>query len=38
MEISYANIDVYSAKIYNRTLTEVILHNYLYDKQSFNIE
>ena len=36
---NYANIDVYSAKIYNKALTEEeVLHNYLYDKQTFNIE
>ena len=36
---SYANMNVYSAKIYNKALTEEeVLHNYLYDKQTFNIE
>ena len=36
---SYANMDVYSAKIYNKALTEEeVLHNYLYDKQTFNME
>ena len=38
-DTSYANMDVYSAKIYNKALTEEeVLHNYLYDKQTFNIE
>ena len=36
---SYANMDVYSARIYNKALTaEEVLHNYLYDKQTFNLE
>ena len=36
---SYANMNVYSAKIYNKALTEdEVMHNYLYDKQTFNIE
>ena len=36
---SYANMDVYSAKIYNKALTdEEVLHNYLYEKQTFNLE
>ena len=36
---SYANIDVYSAKVYDKALTkEEITHNYNYDKQRFNLD
>ena len=36
---SYANMNVYSARIYTKALTEdEILHNYLYDVEKFNIE
>jgi len=35
---SYANMNVYSARIYTKALTEEeILHNYYYDKEKFNI-
>ena len=36
---SYANMNVYSARIYTKALTEEeILHNYNYDKEKFNLE
>ena len=36
---SYANMNVYSARIYNQALTSnEIVHNYNYDKQRFNID
>ena len=35
----YSNVLLYQAKFYNRELSEEeVLHNYLYDKQTFNIE
>lgn len=36
---SYTNMNVYSARIYTKALTEdEILHNYLYDVEKFNLE
>ena len=35
----YFQGEIYSIRVYNRALTEEeVLHNYLYDKQTFNIK